>query len=56
MWILVFLAVSSSNPTDNPGRVTIEMDSQTQCEAKLATMKYWLKFDSFKVIGKCEKK
>jgi hypothetical protein len=53
--MLLIVAVSISNAHDIPGRVSLQMDSQQQCEEKLATMKYWLKFDSFKVTGKCEK-
>lgn len=45
-----------NNPTDVPGRITLEFEKQEQCEKVLNTMTYWLKFDSFKVEGRCEGK
>lgn len=56
VWILVLVAVSQTNPKDVPGRVTMEFQSQQQCEQAVQSMTYWLKFDSFKVVGRCEKK
>jgi hypothetical protein len=53
-WVLIFLCVSINNPKDVPGRLTLEFESKQQCETSLSTMTYWLKFDSFKVVGKCE--
>jgi len=55
-WLLILLAVHKTNPNDVPGRVTLEFESQAACERSLANMEYWLKFDSFKVEGKCIKK
>lgn len=55
-WALVILAVSHNNPNDVPGRVELEFQSQHQCEQVLQTMTYKLKFDSYKVTGRCEKK
>jgi hypothetical protein len=34
----------------------MEFKTQQQCLDALQTMKYWLKFESFKVEGKCEQK
>jgi hypothetical protein len=48
--------VSVTNASDIPGKTTIEFESQSQCENSLATMTYWLKFNSFKIVGKCEEK
>lgn len=53
-WILVVLCINISNPKDIPGRLTLEFESKQQCETSLASMDYWLKFDSFKIIAKCE--
>ena len=33
----------------------LQFQTQQQCEQALRTMTYWLKFDSFKVEGKCLK-
>jgi len=56
MWLLMLIAVHTTNPDDIPGRVTIEFPTEEACRASLKSMTYWLKFDSFKVTGKCEKK
>ena len=56
MWILLLLAVSVSDPTDIPGRATIQFQSQQECEQARATVTSWLKFDSFKVTTQCQKK
>lgn len=56
MWILILLAVKISDPADIPGKVTLEFPTEQACQASLKTMTYWLKFDSFKVTGSCQKK
>jgi hypothetical protein len=56
MWLLVLLAIKINDPQDIPGRVTLEFPTEEACKASLKTMTFWLKFDSFKVIGHCEKK
>jgi hypothetical protein len=55
-WLLILLAVHKTDPNDIPGRVTLEFESQVACERSLNTMSYWLKFDTFKVEGRCIKK
>jgi hypothetical protein len=55
MWVLLLLAVHINNPNDIPGRVMIEFQTQAECLKAESTVKYALKFDSFKVITKCEK-
>lgn len=56
MWMLLLIAVHVNNPADVPGRVTMEFPTEEACRASLKSMTFWLKFDSFKVTGKCEKK
>jgi hypothetical protein len=56
MWLLLLIAVHSTNSNDIPGRVSLEFESREACEHSLSTLKYWLKFDTFKVEGKCVKK
>ena len=56
MWILLLLAVNVSDPTDIPGRATIQFRSQQECEQARATVTSWLKFESFKVTTQCQKK
>jgi hypothetical protein len=53
-WLLIFLCVNINNPNDVPGKLTLEFDTKQQCESSLKTMTYWLKFDTFKVVGNCE--
>ena len=52
---MVLLAVSVTNPQDIPGKITLEFPSQQACEQSLQTMRYQLKFNGFKVEGKCIK-
>jgi len=56
MWLLMILSVSITNPNDIPGIVTIDYKTQQECEAAIASMTSWLKFDSFKVTAQCLKK
>ena len=56
MWIMILIAVHANNPADIPGRITLEFRTQQQCVDALHTMKYWLKFESFRVEGRCEQK
>lgn len=55
MWVMILLAVHIKNPEDIPGKITIQFQSQQQCEQALQSMTYWLKFEQFKVVGKCQK-
>lgn len=55
MWLLILIAVHVNNPKDIPGRVELVFDNQKSCEQVLSTMKWQLKFESFKVEGKCQK-
>ena len=53
-WLLIVLCINISNPKDVPGKLTLEFETKQQCETSLASMTYWLKFDSFKVTARCE--
>jgi hypothetical protein len=55
MWLMMLIAVHINNPNDIPGRISLQFQTQQQCEQTLQTMTYWLKFDQFKVEGKCQK-
>ena len=55
MWILIILAVHINNPKDVPGRIELKFADQPSCEQALSSMKWQLKFDSFKIDGKCIK-
>ena len=55
MWILILMAIHTNNPNDMPGKITLEFQTQQQCEQSLKSMTYWLKFDQFMVVGKCQK-
>jgi len=56
MWILLLLSVSITNPNDIPGKITLEFETEQQCQAARQSMTYWLKFDNFKVTAECLKK
>jgi hypothetical protein len=55
MWLMILLAVHTNNPNDIPGKITLKFENQQQCEQTLRTLTYWLKFDNFKIEGKCQK-
>jgi len=55
MWMLVLLAVNINDPQDQPGRVEMQFPDQPTCQAALSTIKWQLKFKSFKVVGECKK-
>lgn len=52
---MILMAVHLNDPKDIPGKVYLEFQTEHQCEQALQSMKYWLKFEQFKVIGKCQK-
>ncbi len=52
---MILIAVHINDPKDIPGKITLEFMNQQQCEQTLQTMTYWLKFEQFKVIGKCQR-
>lgn len=53
---MILIAVHLSDPKDIPGKITLEFADQLSCEQTLRSMTYWLKFDTFKVEGKCVRK
>ncbi len=53
---MILIAVHLNDPKDVPARVTLEFPDQQTCEQSLRSMSYWLKFDSFKIDGRCIKK
>jgi hypothetical protein len=56
MWILILIAVHINNPNDQPGRIELVFPNRTSCEQSLQSMTYWLKFNQFKINGRCVKK
>jgi hypothetical protein len=55
MWMMILIAVHINDPKDIPGKITLQFQTQQQCEQTLQSMTYWLKFENFKVEGKCQK-
>ena len=55
MWLLIILAVNINNPVDQPGRVTIEFDTEQACVRAQHSVKYQFKFEGFKVQSQCQK-
>jgi len=55
MWMLIVLAVHINNPKDIPGKIEFKFSDQLACENALSSMKWQLKFESFKLEGKCIK-
>jgi len=55
MWMMILIAVHINNPSDIPGKITLQFQNQQQCEQVLQSMTYWLKFDKFKIEAKCQK-
>jgi hypothetical protein len=51
--LMILIAVHLNDPKDIPGKITLEFQDQISCEKSLQSMNYWLKFDSFKVEGRC---
>jgi hypothetical protein len=56
MWLLILLAVHNNDPKDVPGRIELTFQDKLSCEQTLQTMTYWLKFNQFKIEGRCIKK
>jgi hypothetical protein len=52
---MILIAVHINNPRDIPGRVEIQFPNQQLCEQAAATLRWQLKFESFKVEAKCQK-
>jgi len=56
MWIMIIIAVHTTNPQDIPGRVTLEFGTQRQCQETLATLTSWIKFNQFRIEAQCQPK
>jgi|APCry1669189844_1035258.scaffolds.fasta_scaffold02986_6 hypothetical protein len=55
MWLLVIIAMNINNPADQPGRITIEFDTEQACIRAQHSVKYQFKFEGFKVNAQCQK-
>jgi len=55
MWLLIIIAVNINNPQDVPATITLDMPSLHMCEEVLDSLKYKMKYTSYKVEGKCQK-
>ena len=55
MWWLILIAVHVSDPADQPAKVELLFPDQRTCESALSSMRYQVKFTSFKVTGECKK-
>ncbi len=53
---MILIAVHINDPKDVPAKVIIEFPDQITCEQSRQTMQYWVKFESFKIDGRCVKK
>jgi hypothetical protein len=53
-WILILTAFNLANPKDVPAWAQIKFETRQQCELGLGGMTSWVKFESYKIIGKCE--
>ena len=52
---MILIAVHINDPLDQPARIELTFPNQQSCEQTQSTMKYDLKFKSFKVIAECKK-
>jgi hypothetical protein len=55
MWLLILIAIHINDPLDQPGRVELQFADQKSCQQVLSTLKWNLKFKSFKIEGSCQK-
>ena len=53
MWILLLIAVNANNANDQPAWVQISMPNREACVQAADTLRYWIKFDNFKLDAKC---
>jgi hypothetical protein len=56
MWILIIIAVHANDAKDIPGRVEMIMPNQAICQQAIDSMRWDLKFKSFRVEARCEKR
>jgi hypothetical protein len=56
MWTLILIAMHVNNSANQPGRVELEFKDRISCELALSSMKFELKFNNYKVEGKCIQK
>jgi len=52
----MILSLNVNNPNDIPGVLTLDFETEQQCQIAKESMTYWLKFDTFKVTAECLKK
>jgi len=55
MWTLIIIAFSISNPNNIPATITLDMPNAHVCEQVLESMRYNIKYSSYRIEGKCQK-
>lgn len=55
MWLLILVAVHINNPKDQPAWAHLSFKTEQECISALSSLEYWVKFQTFKVEGKCIK-
>jgi len=50
---MILIAVHVNDPKDIPGRIELVFQDKVVCEQTLKTLTYQLKFNQFKIEGKC---
>ena len=54
MWTLIIIAFNINNPNDIPARIVLDMPSAHVCEQTLDSMKYTIKYSSYRIEGRCQ--
>jgi hypothetical protein len=52
---MILIAVHINDPQDQPGKIEMMFPDQQSCQQALSTIKWQLKFKSFKVVAECKK-
>jgi len=49
------IAIHINDPKDIPARIEMRFSNQQECQQALNSLTYWVKFENFKIEGKCIK-
>ena len=54
-WVLILIAVKIGDPTNVPATIVLDMPSAHVCEQVLDSMRYNIKYSSYRIEGRCQK-
>ena len=55
MWLLMLIAISTSNASDVPAQIILSFDTKEECLKAEESVEWKIKYSGYEIQSKCEK-